>query len=84
MHFIEGIGRVTGEHPQIWSKFLHQSFDDTASVGRVRDSDAFGGHFLYLCFCVALEIEPHDAFKLQVLYVTERRGREGVSESVSQ
>ena len=80
MHFIESIGRVAGEHSQVWSKFLHQSFNDTTSVGCIGDSDAFGGHFLYLRFCVALEIEPHDAFKLQVLYVTERRGREGVSE----
>ena len=67
MYFIEGVGRVTGQHSEIRSKLLNQGFDDAVSVGRVRDSDTFGGHFLLQFFGVVLEIEPHDPFEFEVL-----------------
>ena len=67
MYFIESVGRVTGQHSEVRSKFLNQGFDDAVGVGRVRDSDTFGGHFLLHFFGVVLEIEPHDPFELEVL-----------------
>ena len=73
VHLVERIGGLVGQHAHVWTELLYESLNHHLRCGRVGHPDTLGGHFLTIV-SQALEVEPHDTFKLQILnvYMWER------------
>ena len=66
-----------GQHAHVWTELLYESLNHHLCCGRVGHPDTLGGHFLTIV-PQALEVEPHDTFKLQILNVYMWEREEGV------
>ena len=76
MHLVECIGRLVGQHAHVWTELLHQGLDHHLCCGCVGHPDTLGRNFLTI-LPQALEVEPHNTFKLQALRCRREGGRGG-------